>query len=522
MTKKILIILPGIILFSYVIFIGISGVDFGYHWDEKSITGLVNRYVRNRTLLPRWYAYPSLSSYLATTVTIPYAVPFIKNFGFEWNSLQYFLLSSVLEENPSFLLNVRKTFIFTSSLSVLWVYLVKICWKRDWFEAITAASILGLSWEIGYHSRWVTPDAIMMQFGAMTVLFTFLGIQKGENRNLWFLLASVSAGFATATKYPGGLLIVPVFLGYFLSRDKGHSHLRVISNLSFIFIVFGLSYLLMNPGTIFQSERFLEHILGEMEHYSRGHGFQTVNGGLHHLSLIIIYLSNVLFSHYRPIALFFFVFSIIGCWAIFRESARNGIVLLSFPILYTAYFSLQNVMFVRNLLVLAPFLSILSARGIKFVGDKARSKTTRYSLYSLVFGLLIINGIWGFHAMKSIQNIGTKVLLQNLISEIRTSNDQTFFVTETVWEEIESILDYSLENISLEYSDDVDFVVFNFYEDMFKPGFWPVNMPGLAPKSLGPWEINLDYYFAWQGSNRILITTPEKAKNIGVILFQEG
>jgi len=289
MYKKIFTVVLSFALFMVVISLGIKGVDFGTHWDEKNTTGLVSKYIRTGSILPGWYAYPSLTTYLAATAVAPYLVPFIENNGLVNNAWRIFLLEDVLKDNPSFLLNVRKVFIITTSLSVGWVYWTLMVMRKRWFDALLAASLLGFSWEISYHSRWVAPDAILMQFGALTIMFLMFGVFRERRRNIFFVLAGISAGFATATKYPGGLLILPVFLAAVFYRDQIRPILKHFGFLAILLAVFLLSYLVMTPGTLFESELFLEQVRGEIAHYSGGHGYHTIEPGLTHFWQNLLY-----------------------------------------------------------------------------------------------------------------------------------------------------------------------------------------------------------------------------------------
>jgi 4-amino-4-deoxy-L-arabinose transferase-like glycosyltransferase len=504
-----------LIVFLTVIYIGIGGVDFGYHQDEQNTTGLVNKYIRTGNILPSWYAYPSLTTYLPVFATVPYAIPYVAHYGFDPKLLKNYVLKNVVRGNSTFLLNIRKVFILTASASVLWVYLVCLAWGRTWKEALLAASLLGFSWEVGYHSRWVAPDAIMMQFGVLAILLTMIGVRQDKGRLKWFILSAAAAGLATSTKYPGGLLIVPVGVAVFLFREKDSSVRILLRNLILVSVVFIIAYLVMTPGTILEFDIFIENVLGEIGHYARGHGPHTVGAGWEHFTLIITYLSRVVFSPYQPIAIFFFMASILGGWAIFKESPYQALVFICFPLLYIFYFSSQKVMFVRNLLVLVPFLAVLSARGIFAIFGWLKKPKFNLAFTLMITAMLAMNIYWGMQAMRSIQLIGTNADIQILAREIKSNPQLTYLLSDHVWQVLEPFAPF--ENAVRTPSERVDRVAF-YSDEMKKPGVWPINRPGSAPRSLGPFEINLDYYAGWQGENRILITTPDRAEQIGVLI----
>ena len=48
----------------------------------------------------------------------------------------------------------------------MWLYRLVLTWRGSRIEALLAASLLALSWEVSYHTRWVAPDGLLMQFSA--------------------------------------------------------------------------------------------------------------------------------------------------------------------------------------------------------------------------------------------------------------------------------------------------------------------------------------------------------------------
>ena len=76
-------------------------------------------------------------------------------------------------------------------------------------------------------------------------------------------------------------------------------------------------------------------------------------------------------------------------------------------------------------------------------------------------------------------------------------------------------------NVTSQLTDQVDYVVAYYYASMQRPGFWPVNSPGLAPAWFGPLEINMDYYASWQGDDRILVIPIDQAYELDILLLEE-
>ena len=121
--------------------------------------------------------------------------------------------ATLQQEGPakSFLLRLRGLFLLACALGVLWVHLTVLARGGSAVEALLASSILGLSFEVAYHLRWVAPDGLLMEAGALTLLFATLAMRRARPKS-WILAAAVAAGLGCASKYPGGLLLIPASL----------------------------------------------------------------------------------------------------------------------------------------------------------------------------------------------------------------------------------------------------------------------------------------------------------------------
>src|SRR5690606_23995424 len=183
---------------------------------------------------------------------------------------------------------------------------------------------------------------------------------QAPNPHRWLFGAAVVAGLATGTKYPGGLLLIPVLIASWPTL-KNHDKRGRLILLGGIGIIFVSTYLLSTPGTLLASDEFIHDVRFEIQHYGRdGHGIHTVEWGLPHLRLNLGYLSLAALSWYKWLALPLFGLALVGGAAAWRENRTIALILVLFPLVYVLYMSLQRVMFVRNLMVVLPFLALLA------------------------------------------------------------------------------------------------------------------------------------------------------------------
>src|SRR5262245_1180270 len=313
-AHTLFVVIPVLLPILVLIGSGLRGLDFGIHFDEIPWQiGPVKTMLRTKILLPQYYTYPSLDYWVTGAALIP---EIFAAWPDETGSLLHFstgqritrIKNRILEgaESHAYLLRVRTVFLVITSLSVLWVYLIALHWRQSWIEALLASAFLALSWEVAYHLRWIASDGMLTQFGALTLLFTLRSWLNGDGRRLWLQLAAVAAGLGCGSKYPGGLLLIPVLAAGYLTWH-GKSYRALIGLFAQLVIIFAGVYLVTTPGTVLQPTQFLEQISGARTLYSSGQGgAQNIAPSLEHAWLMFVYFSSTLFSHYVPIALLCF------------------------------------------------------------------------------------------------------------------------------------------------------------------------------------------------------------------------
>ena len=154
-------------------------------------------------------------------------------------------------------------------------------------------------------------------------------------------------------------------------------------------------------GALLQPVRFWRDVAHESSHYNLHHYGFTVEGGLDHLSLNLQWLSMDLGSPYIGLALFISFLTLIGIVSSWRSDRFEAALLLVVPIAWLLFFSSRNVLFVRNLLPIAPFFALYAGRGLSFI---ARSLPNHLRPIAALFGacVLVFNGAYAWSASESI------------------------------------------------------------------------------------------------------------------------
>ena len=491
------------------------GIDFGAHWDENynKIDSVAYSLQNGFTLLPEQYSYPGVNYWLTFSALTPELAKEFVDGKRDPEGLRKALLPVL--RGQVFRLRLRKIFAFVTALTTIWIYFAVLIWGRSWLEAMFAVLFFTFSWEMVYHARWIAPDGILMQFGALTFFLLSLA-RRTSSRNLLYF-AAIAAGFGCGAKYPGALLLLPILAVIWLAPPASRNAFR---DSSLVVAIFGASYLITTPGTILQPFAFYRSVTYQKHVYATGWYGYSVRPGVEHLSRMLIYFGTQLGSTYKVIAILLMAFCFVGAWALIKESWRGALIVLLFPVAYLLYFSTNATMIIRNYLVVAPFLFILMARGVFWVNSKLPWKKVRVGFMAGIVLLMSINGVDQVRAVATIvRRRHVSVFEQAFERYTKAHPTWIFLISPGLARELKA-RDFWGTNLIAQ--SDTKFnqpyqVYASYYSESVRPYQfeWQTNRPGSFVAVFGPREVNLDYYTGWSGDDRIVCINPtEVQKNI--------
>jgi len=488
-----------------VVVTGLWGVKFGPHSDELTIINPARRAVLRATVVPHWYFYPSLCFDICLASLIPDAAALIISRPLSEFQLSLFRRAAA----QSFVIRMRSVSVVITSLAMVWTYLLVLLWRKRAGEAILAAAILGLSWETAYHGRFFTPDPIMMQFGALEMMFIVLSFVRARRGGLFLRVAALMAGLAAGSKYPGGALIVPVLVAHwFLSRQEMKPFWLEAGVLCMVFFA---SFLATTPGIIHEFPLLVQELRQEKHIYDKGFLYFAVSPGWGHFKKIVFYFMTAAFSKYVFISVFFFAMAVIGWGALWKKDPRMAVVLSSFPLTFLGYFTLQATFFPRFYLVVFPFAAIFAAEGCRVVQEKFfPSVRARHGFVAAISILLAINATWLVEAAHSIAVRGETNYLADLRGFIAENPRKTFLLSEGIRRQLTKAGGVP-SNANARSSDPFDLAAVNSVEVVD----WPYVGTGLTDRWFGPYEINFNYYPNFINF-RIVLLPYKQAKRLSI------
>ncbi len=489
-----------------------GGIDFGVHWDEyyNKIDSVAYSLQNNFTLLPELYSYPGVNYWLTFGALTPELARAMVDGKRNPEALKNTLLPVLRAQR--FKLRLRRIFGFITALTAVWIYFAVLIWGRSWLEAMLAALFFAFSWEMVYHARWIAPDSILMQFGALTFLLLSIAWRTGSRKAVYF--AAVAAGFGCGSKYPGALLLLPILAVIWLAP---HSWRRAFKDSVLALAIFGGSYLVTTPGTVLQPFLFYDSVTWQMHIYAIGRAGYSVQPGIRHLYRMLIYFAAQLGSTYKPVAMLLMVFCFAGSWALIKESWRSALIVLLFPVAYLLYFSTQTLMIVRNYLVVTPFLFLLMARGVVWTGSKLPWRKARVAFAVAIALIIAVNAVDQVRAAESVAHRRDLLGFLHAFERYTQAHPNwTFLISPKLQRELKA---QQFWGANLVAQNDTKFdqpyqVYASYYSESVVPYEfeWQTNRLRSFVAVFGPREVNLDYYTGWAGDDRIVCLTPNKVR----------
>ncbi len=368
------------------------GLPFTYHPDEHQYVDTALGFLSG-DLNPQRFNNPALFKYLLGTL---YGLWYLAGRGLgTFESVTAFQDWAATDPTPVYLL-ARYTSALLGTATVVVTYaLGRLAYDRK--TGLLAAALLAGAFLHARDSHYAVNDVPATFFVTLALFFILRVLQRGRLRD--YVLAGVCIGLATATKYTGLLLLVPLLLAHLLSDALARSPLtersvrplprtgaseegtqlrdwpaRLMSRrLTVALGACAGAYLLAAPYTVLDWPAFradLETLIARGATGFKGLQLDPAPGWL-------FYLKTLLWGMGMPLALL----SILAVLVALARHWREDLVLASFPLILYLYIGRQLLIFARFLIPALPVLTILAAMTVWSAldrlppGDRGRAMT---------------------------------------------------------------------------------------------------------------------------------------------------
>jgi len=372
------------------------GLPFQFHPDESSYVFQAINFGKG-DLNPHNFYHPTLFQY---SLSLWFALWFVAGFlGGIWHSLLEFQADYIVNTHHFWFLARA----FAALLGTVTVYLTYVVGRRrfDVSTGLIAASILAVSFLHVENSQYATTDVAMTLF-VPAVLFMALGLADRPSP-FYYAFGGLFSGFAAATKYPGGLLIVAIIAAHLLytgkptpPRVRRYGLVVSLVWLATGFLV-GCPYAILNAGEFLRDLKFMFAISREPWLI----GSENVVGWAYYLLETLGSGEGVIFTAIAVLAV------LTSPWR-----GRKEATLAVFPVLYFLYMGSTSFAFSRFLLPVYPALALLMARFILWVARRIE----RPKLKALAAGALTLAvvapcayQVWRLDHLRGLQDPGVRV-----------------------------------------------------------------------------------------------------------------
>lgn len=292
-------------------------------------------------LNPHWFLYPTLYLYLTFFL---YAVYFAIGsvFGVFGSAADFGL--AFFRDPTVFYLLPRLLSALLGAATVLCVYFAaKKLFDNERYGLFSALFLSVSLFHVTY-SHLAKPDITMLFF--LMLGFSFAVLYYKEGRRTWSLLAGLFAGLAVSTKYPAGMIVVPLILAHvFTDRQRPR---RRLSDLAVSLGLMASGFIAGSPYALLDGAFY--GWLGQLHDYRstiwRGQQYAGITG----------YKYYLFYAWPESSGLLLFLASIGGLALVFKKNLKEGLLLAAFPLCYWLYMGRSSLFLSNYFIPCVPFL----------------------------------------------------------------------------------------------------------------------------------------------------------------------
>ena len=350
-----------------------TGLPYAQLWDEPQVLGTALRMFKTHDLDPHFFAYPSLSI----------------NLQYLWMHVSYALMRALgqISSRGELLTMADTGWPWTLSHPTVWymgrllhtllalgsiaaVYRVGIALSRRGHRsgAALAASLLAANVMLIEHSTIGTVDSVTAFFSMLWALALVRFYAQPSLRS-WLWLA-IAAGLLCSCKYNAGVVIFPTLWAVIQRAEGpllGSRGELAIGTLA----LSALGFFIGSPAILVSPWAFLSDMTYEFRHYAYlGHeGAEIASRPAKLLHDYRFFLSAFPVPHtVAAMGLWF--------WLHLRRQrhATRALCLFAFPLLYIVFMGMMKVTFVRNFVLVMPFLCLFCGQAADELRDRLAAR----------------------------------------------------------------------------------------------------------------------------------------------------
>jgi len=270
-------------------------------------------------------------------------------------------------------------------LGVSAVWLVYLAGTRllDRRTGLLAAALLSVAFLPVFYGHLAVNDAPLLAPVALGLWAVAGVLRLGRDRD--YLIAGAAVGLAAATKYTGGIVLVPLLAAAAVQAAQPGGLILAARGMLLALLTFAIGFVAANPYALLDFDDFWFGIAHQSSAAGEG---TTEKLGTTRDDGLLFYLWSLTWG-FGVIPLVAAVASVVPLW---RDERRVLLVLAPAPLLFLLFMSLQGRFFARWMLPVYPMLALLAAYGAATVVARASAARPQWRHLALVVAGIALCG----------------------------------------------------------------------------------------------------------------------------------
>jgi dolichyl-phosphate-mannose-protein mannosyltransferase len=309
--------------------------------DEDAIAAIAGAF-RAGSMHPEAFNYPAL--FMLAVAGVLRALPGAERLLHKVTPFHFDPLLGTITQSTRYM--VARWLSALAGIASVWVLFRVGLRLFDRTAAIAASALLALAFLHVRDSHYGVTDVPMAFLVLVAFLYAVRLSESGARRDL--VIAGITAGLATGTKYNAALVCLPGLFAVLACAPRTKSWPARLADAAILLGLLVAVFLCTSPYSLLDYPHFLADLKSDAAHLSGGHGVNVGRGWPYHATMTLRYGVGI------PIL----AAGVAGLVMLLARRPRTGVLVALFPVTYYALLGSGYTVFTRHMVPMVPFLCL--------------------------------------------------------------------------------------------------------------------------------------------------------------------
>jgi hypothetical protein len=345
--------------------------------DEDAIAAIAGAFLEGR-MNPIVFTYPAL--FMLIVAAVLKALPGAERLLHKLMPFHFDPLLGTITMTTKYM--VARLLSAAAGVASVWVIFRIGLRLFDRTAAIAASALLALAFLHVRDSHYGVTDVPMAFMVLVAFLYAVRLAASGARRDL--VLAGITAGLATSTKYNAALIALPGLFAVLACAPPAKSRRARLADALILLAFLGAAFLCTSPYTLLDYSRFIADLKSDADHLSGGHGVNLGRGWPYHATFTLRYGLGI------PIL----VSGVAGLVMLLVRQPRTGVLVALFPVTYFAVLGSGYTVFTRHMVPMVPFVCLTAGYFIAESASWVAARVGRPGWQPALAALAVAGALW--------------------------------------------------------------------------------------------------------------------------------